>query len=164
MNIFKTYQQGSENFAHDTTMRVPDMQYLGVKMTELVELIGTDATTSYIKLSNKDRKLARKIFAMASDGRIVFKTFQNVVKEEMTLMLKLGLKAEMQILEELSGGLIGWLNNKIKNEAYTAAEELKDTYYEQIMDACAKYSIEARTSQCTCHKNRDKCDATAHAA
>lgn len=79
------------------------MVFLGVKLSDLLPDMTPDE--SFIPLTKNDRKHIRRRLDQSAEGRIVCPYFRYVVLHEMQLMLQVGVKAEMQILEEREDGL-----------------------------------------------------------
>ncbi|KAH7135132.1 meiosis-specific topoisomerase Spo11 [Dendryphion nanum] len=134
--IMSTYKYSSYRLAHETytaqgtqTLALPQLQWLGVQGHQIsrvpVSECDKENTSSacghaqgYMRLSSRDRDKARNMLAWdlcAENG------LEPTWRREIQTMLMLNIKAEMQILEELPGGLVTWLGAELG--AKTVMEE-----------------------------------------
>lgn len=109
-----TYKYGSWNLSHETAKHtVPYMRWLGVQSADLVHAGGDESTRSdrgLLPLSARDRG---KATAMLKKHPLLEHGPEGVWRSELQVMLMLGLKAEMELLEDREGGLERWLEGKL---------------------------------------------------
>ncbi|KAF1848071.1 DNA topoisomerase IV, alpha subunit [Cucurbitaria berberidis CBS 394.84] len=124
--ILSTYKYGSYRLAHEFVAQkeapavgLPDIRWLGVKRNHLSRTpVGeSDTGTNVIpelqglmKLSPRDRTKAARMLEWdlcVEDGP------EQGWRQELQTMLMLNVKAEMQILDELPGGMVSWLSNEL---------------------------------------------------
>lgn len=124
--IMSTYKHGSYRLAHEDVtskdtpgLHLPDLQWLGVQSHHISQSPVTESDTEtgpagdpqgLMRLTARDRKKAHRMLEWdmcAEDGP------EPVWREELQRMLMLNIKAEMQILDELPGGLVAWLSSKL---------------------------------------------------
>jgi meiotic recombination protein SPO11 len=124
--ILSTYKYGSYRLAHEKVtpqdtpgLSLPNMQWLGVKRHHIsrtpVGESNTDtnvvpALQGIMKLTARDRTKAMRMLdwdLCREDGP------EQDWRHELQTMLMLNTKAEMQILDELPGGLVSWLGSEL---------------------------------------------------
>jgi meiotic recombination protein SPO11 len=123
--IMSTYKLGSCRLAHENvaagstqTLGLPQLRWLGVQGHQLYRTLdlerGTDSDTvdgaGILKLTARDRNKACRMLewdVCAEDGP------EPTWRRSLQTMLVLNIKAEMQILEELPGGLPLWLAGEL---------------------------------------------------
>lgn len=124
--ILSTYKYGSYRLAHEDVaptgtpgLSLPDIRWLGVKSHHMSRTPVGDSDTGtgampelqgLMKLTPRDRLKAMRMLEWdlcAEDGP------EPEWRRELQTMLMLNLKAEMQILDELPGGLVSWLSNEL---------------------------------------------------
>jgi meiotic recombination protein SPO11 len=123
MAIMSTYKYGSYRLAHEDTtpketcgLSLPSIQWIGVRRHHIcrtpVDEDGTDASVmpelqGLMKLTARDRTKAACMLEwdLCAEGGP-----EEDWRHELQAMLMLNTKAEMQILDELPGGLVSWLN------------------------------------------------------
>jgi meiotic recombination protein SPO11 len=124
--IMSTYKYGSYRLAHEDVTRkdtpalsLPNIRWLGVKSHHMSrtpigeENTGTTTTRKLqglMRLTARDRTKAAQMLEWnlcAEDGP------EQGWRQELQMMLKLNIKAEMQILDELPGGLVSWLSDML---------------------------------------------------
>ncbi|KAH4155448.1 hypothetical protein HBH43_212630 [Parastagonospora nodorum] len=123
MAIMSTYKYGSYRLAHEDTTRketsglsLPSIQWIGVRRHHIyrtpVDEGGADASVmpelqGLMKLTARDRTKAACMLEwdLCAEGGP-----EEDWRHELQAMLMLNTKAEMQILDELPGGLVSWLN------------------------------------------------------
>jgi meiotic recombination protein SPO11 len=122
--IMSTYKYGSHRMAHEDVahkgtagLKLPDLQWLGVQSHHMsrtpVDERGTKTAAiadlqGLMRLTARDRRKAQRMLewdVCAEDG------LEPTWRTELQRMLMLNVKAEMQILDELPGGLVQWLSN-----------------------------------------------------
>lgn len=109
LDILSTYKHGSQALAHQSAELVlPSIQWIGVKSSQIGQEDDLHQTQGLLKLSARDRRkatsmLERKQFA--EDGT------EPEWRRELQFMLMLNIKAEIQLLEARSDGLVGWLKD-----------------------------------------------------
>ncbi|KAF2023648.1 DNA topoisomerase IV, alpha subunit [Setomelanomma holmii] len=124
--ILSTYKYGSYRLAHeDVTMKetpglsLPNIRWLGVKSHHVSRTPAgerdTDTSTmldlqGLMRLTARDRVKTCRMLEWdlcAEDGP------EQSWRRELQTMLMLNIKAEMQILDEMPGGLVSWLSIKL---------------------------------------------------
>ena len=106
------YRQGSLSLPHERAFNVPEMHWLGIRADDVLKGVGDNE--AMLRLTARDR---RKAVAMlerlcqqpefGANERCKFALQQ---------MLIFNVKAEIQILEDRSGGLQRWLDDRIRNQ------------------------------------------------
>jgi meiotic recombination protein SPO11 len=104
-----TYKHGSMALSHETiNLAVPRIQWLGIRSSDF---IADDDCQGLLKLSARDRRIARKMLEkdmFDEHGK------ETEWRRELQVMLMLNVKAEIQVLgngEKLSE----WLDGKLAN-------------------------------------------------
>ncbi|KAF2269596.1 DNA topoisomerase IV, alpha subunit [Lojkania enalia] len=125
--IMSTYKHGSCRLAHESvtgqdtpTLSLPKLRWLGVHSHQISRIPVTECDTDgaviskaqgFMSLTSRDRKRASRMLewdVCAEDG------VEPSWRRELQIMLMLNMKAEMQILEEVSGSLASWVNDELK--------------------------------------------------
>jgi meiotic recombination protein SPO11 len=120
--ILATYKYGSYRLAHEDVtpkdtpgLSLPNIRWLGMKSHHFSRLPVAECTTDtsvmpelqgLMKLTLRDRTKAAHMLEWdlcTEDGP------EQGWRHELQTMLRLNVKAEMQILDELPGGLVSWL-------------------------------------------------------
>ncbi|KAI4942176.1 hypothetical protein J4E91_010150 [Alternaria rosae] len=124
--ILSTYKYGSYRLAHENvtstdtaTPGLPNIRWLGVKSHHLsgtpLGEVHTDTGTKpqlqgLMRLTVRDRNRAARMLEWnlcAEEGP------EKGWRQELQGMLMLNVKAEMQILDEMPGGLVSWLSDRL---------------------------------------------------
>lgn len=125
--ILSTYKYGSYRLAHEdvtstdtATPGLPNIRWLGVKShhmsgTSLGE-VHTETSTKpqlqgLMRLTARDRNKAARMLEWnlcAEEGP------EKGWRQELQKMLMLNVKAEIQILDEMPGGLVSWLSDRLR--------------------------------------------------
>lgn len=128
--ILSTFKYGSSRLAHEysgpsvksSNERIHQINWLGLKWhginKVLTEASAKDSSTpgnlrGLIRLTPRDRNKAMRMLEWeqcAQDGS------EPEWRQELQTMLMLNVKAEMQIFEELPGGLCTWIRSKLSSE------------------------------------------------
>jgi meiotic recombination protein SPO11 len=128
--ILSTYKYGSYRLAHEDAigsntpaLSLPNICWLGVKSHDLTRsAVSEDKKDAraqplhlqgLMRLTVRDRTKAQRMLEWdlcAEDGP------EQGWRQELQKMLMCNVKAEMQILDELPGGLVSWLNHKLGQE------------------------------------------------
>jgi len=129
--ILSTYKYGSYRLAHEDVtpgLSLPNIRWLGVKSHHISR---TPVGESYadtkampelqglMKLTARDRTKAVRMLEWdlcAEDGP------EQGWRQELQNMLMLNTKAEMQILDELPGGLVSWLSGELEKRCEQSLE------------------------------------------
>ncbi|KAF2827051.1 DNA topoisomerase IV, alpha subunit [Ophiobolus disseminans] len=138
--ILSTYKYGSYRLAHEGVtpsdtpgLILPHIRWLGVKSHHIsrtpVGESDTDTSTmpelqGLMKLTARDRTKAVRMLEWdlcAEDGP------EQAWRQELQSMLMLNIKAEMQILDELPGGLVSWVNGALKKGCEQSPESSVDS-------------------------------------
>lgn len=143
LSILSTYKHGSWTLSHENANHnVRSMRWLGLRSSDLFRSMDHDsnecgrhgtATPAFsnhssnsessgvglLRLSLRDRKkatgLLKRDILQEDDGRL-----ETEWRRELQVMLMLGYKAEMELLEEREGGLEAWLQRKLVAESKRA--------------------------------------------
>lgn len=124
--IMSTYKHGSYRLAHENVtskdapaLNLPQLRWLGVQSHQISRTPVTESDTDndtiadvqgLMRLTTRDRMKALKMLEWdlcAEDG------LEQAWRRELQTMLMLNVKAEMQILDELPGGLTSWLSTEL---------------------------------------------------
>lgn len=98
--ILSTYKHGSVNLAHETShLCLPQMQWLGLRNEHVLSGKATDADQGLLALTARDRKKARKML-----GWQVLEHDEDL-RRDLQVMLMLGFKAELQLLDSMHDGM-----------------------------------------------------------
>jgi meiotic recombination protein SPO11 len=125
IGILSTYKYGSYRLAHEdvtskgTGLSLPNIRWLGVKGHHIsrtpvgerdTDTSGMSELQGLMKLTTRDRiKAARMLeWDICAHGGA-----EQEWRHELQTMLMLNNKAEMQILDELPGGLVSWLSGEL---------------------------------------------------
>ena len=111
-----TYKHGSWNMSHENVrLNVPGIRWLGLRSKDL--FTGTDACESerpgFLPLSKRDRHMAKKMLekpAMRETGG------ESEWRRELQVMMMIGFKAEMEIMDGREGGIAKWIDNRLTAE------------------------------------------------
>ena len=94
--ILSGYKHGSLNLSHENTNLLPNIRWLGVRSRDIRDnLVGDEA--GLLKLTARDRKRAIGMLERNEAHHTV--EGEDEWRREMQIMLMLGVKAEMEILE-----------------------------------------------------------------
>ncbi|KAF2106621.1 Spo11/DNA topoisomerase VI subunit A [Lophiotrema nucula] len=127
INIMSTYKHGSYRLAHEDgtdsgtpSINLPQLRWLGVQSHQLsrlpaMGLIPCDgATTGDQGLTRMTARDRRKACQMLEWDIVTEEGGEKIWRHELHTMLMLNIKAEMQVLEERSGGLASWLGAELR--------------------------------------------------
>jgi meiotic recombination protein SPO11 len=136
--ILSTYKYGSYRLAHERVtpqdtpgLSLPNMHWLGLKRHHISRTpVGeSDTDTNAVpqlqgimKLTARDRTKAMRMLEwdLCRDGGP-----EQGWRHELQIMLMLNTKAEMQILDELPGGLVSWLSGELDTACTQRLERLE---------------------------------------
>lgn len=107
----QTYRFGSIALAHEGASTVPEMIWMGLRLSD-VSVGGTD-DEALMPLTAVERERIRAMLARQTanpDGQ------DGECFAELQKMLMLNVKAEIQLLEERPGGLLHWIEMSIMRE------------------------------------------------
>lgn len=126
--ILSTYKYGSYRLMHEDVAlmnrpapSLPNVRWLGVKSDNMsLSLVGEDGTErkmihqlqGLMRLTMRDRTKATRMLEWdmcREDG------LEQGWRRELQWMLMLNVKAEMQVLDELPGGLVSWLSDQLED-------------------------------------------------
>ncbi|GCB19623.1 meiotic recombination protein SPO11 [Aspergillus awamori] len=112
MAIMATYKYGSVAFAHENrNLNVPGLHWLGLRLADVVAGADPLGDDTLLHLTKRDRK---KVIAILSRNPVWEADGPEPEwRVELQRMLMLNLKAEMEILYDMEGGLTGWLDRKL---------------------------------------------------
>jgi meiotic recombination protein SPO11 len=107
--IMSTYKHGSIKMDHERArLNCPNMNWIGIKSTEIVASDDAHQAQGLLRLSGRDRRVANRMLGrrpMDEEGKEPF------WRREMQVMLMLNIKVEIQYLESQERGLGGWLES-----------------------------------------------------
>ena len=113
--IMSTYKHGSWKMSHENAqLNVPSIRWLGLRSRDLF----TDTETyeperlGLLPLSKRDRNMARKMLekpAMRESG-------EDEWRREVQVMMMIGFKAEMEIMDGREGGIVKWTESRLTDE------------------------------------------------
>ncbi|KAI7777748.1 hypothetical protein LA080_003095 [Diaporthe eres] len=137
IEIMRTYKYGSQRLSHEENTRVPGLQWLGVKIDDIlranppaVEEDGSQSSPgqasqssqssfgllsqadSLMPLTTNDRKTAQRIFGAITARGNELDHEETEQLREIQVMLMLNVKAEMQAIDNM-GDLSDWLDERI---------------------------------------------------
>jgi meiotic recombination protein SPO11 len=126
IHIMSTYKHGSLRLAHEDVaqmdspgVNLPNLQWLGVQNHHIARARGNEGDTTtaaladvqgVMQLTARDRKKAHRMLEWGVCGE---RGSEPAWRAELQRMLMLNVKAEMQILDELPGGLVSWLGSQL---------------------------------------------------
>ncbi|KAF2402933.1 DNA topoisomerase IV, alpha subunit [Trichodelitschia bisporula] len=112
IEIFSVYKHGSMALPHENAaLKVPSLHYLGIDSAILSEQGNARQEQGLLQLSLRDR---RRAMAMLRRAPFVEGGKEPGLRRELQVMLMLGVKAEIQVLEARDGGLVRWLKEALK--------------------------------------------------
>ena len=108
IGILSTYKHGSKNLAHETGhLRLPQITWLSLRSEQIMTNHGPHNNQGLLTLSTRDRNKARKMLeweVLAEDEDL---------RRELQVMLMLNIKAELQLLDVVAGGMSSLLRNNL---------------------------------------------------
>lgn len=109
-SILSTYKQGSKSLAHESEDHcAPHLQWLGLRSEHLyLNQDDTHASQGLLKLTARDRKKAIRMLEQDDDLAV-----PEDWKAELRTMLMLNTKAELQLLDAMTGGMVDLLTAKL---------------------------------------------------
>lgn len=131
LSIYKygSYRLAHEDVAHKDTpaLSLPNMQWLGIKRIHISQIPVTesDADTKRPELQGLMRLTARdriKAARMLEWDLCCESGPEQEWRQELQTMLMLNVKAEMQILDEMQGGMISMLSHELERTEQTRVE------------------------------------------
>ncbi len=114
LGILSTYKYGSATLSHENpTLTVPQIQWLGLRSSDIRDTDNTHQIQSLLQMSNRDRRKAAKMLEWdhISDGGS-----EPQWRQELQVMLMLNMKAEIQLLDVSLGGMQDWLYTRLVHE------------------------------------------------
>lgn len=119
INILSTYKHGSAAFAHENgRLNAPGLLWIGAHSSDVLSIEAAGDRRSVQPLTTRDRRKARIMLEkpiFAEGGA------EPHWRAELQIMLMLNVKAEMQVLSDIDGGIEGWLDKKITAELASAS-------------------------------------------
>jgi meiotic recombination protein SPO11 len=104
--ILSTYKYGSKALAHEMSITcLPHIQWLGLRSEHILSGNATRAAQGLLTLTARDRKKARSMLGWQVLER------DESFSRELRVMLMLNLKAELQLLDATSDGMIKLLKS-----------------------------------------------------
>ncbi|KAE9966239.1 hypothetical protein EG328_009080 [Venturia inaequalis] len=109
LDILSTYKHGSKALAHQSAeLALPSIQWIGVKSAHIGQEDDLHQTQGLLKLSARDRRKATSMLGREQFGE---NGSEPEWRRELQVMLMLNVKAEIQLLEARSDGLVGYLKD-----------------------------------------------------
>jgi len=115
LDIYRCYQMGSKSLAQEMACNIPELQWLGMDMTDF--LGNEDVMDKCLTLTGRDRiraraMLARRGIALIERGD---RSVEAKVRTMLQTMLMLGKKMEIQALDGgADDGVCGWVQAKMR--------------------------------------------------
>jgi meiotic recombination protein SPO11 len=98
--IFSTYKHGSASLSHETSqICLPQIQWLGLRSEQVLSRQAPHADQGLLTLTIRDRKKARNMLGWQVLER------ENSLRRDLQVMLMLGFKAELQLLDTVRDGM-----------------------------------------------------------
>ena len=119
LTILSTYKHGSASLRHEAALHsTPQIRWMGIRARDVHELTSgrnledgsSQAGDPMPMLSARDRKRAVKLLDRPSSAE---NGDDAVWRSDLQLMLMLNRKAEIEILHQRQGGLLGWLRERL---------------------------------------------------
>ena len=116
VNILKCYLYGSKKLVQEHDCDIPEMRWIGLKAEDVVW--SHDADRVSMALTQRDRVAASSMLASQEWQDDSKDTLPGLVEAVVQLrrMLILNRKAEIQSLDETSGGLVDWLTETLRDQ------------------------------------------------
>ena len=109
LDILSTYKHGSKALAHQNSeLMLPSIQWIGVNSSHMSQEDDLHQTQGLLKLSSRDRS---KATSMLEREHLAEGGAEPEWRRELQIMLVLNIKAEIQLLESRSGGLVSCLKD-----------------------------------------------------
>lgn len=107
LGIYKCYTSGSRQTSQEMAYNIPELEWIGVNLEDLMPSL--PAMEACVALTARDRACAvamlRRLVERGKSGA----GSPSFAQRSLQQMLMLSKKAEMQALEEMSGGFTTWL-------------------------------------------------------
>ncbi|KAK2845264.1 hypothetical protein FQN49_005892 [Arthroderma sp. PD_2] len=115
MAIMSTYKYGSMAQVHQNAkLNVHAIQWIGLQASEMISTVDGPNRSSLIPMSQRDRKKSEAMLkqnpSFAEDGP------EPTWRRELQSLLMVNMKAEIEVLYQLDGGIEGWLDKKLSRE------------------------------------------------
>ena len=113
IKILDVYRNGSKTLAHEKKYHLPEMRWLGLKP----ENIFSHSQDASAALPLTPRDVSKVISMLTSDTERTLGTGLGVeCRTALQWMKMLNKKAEIQVLEDMPGGMAQWLVKQIERE------------------------------------------------
>jgi meiotic recombination protein SPO11 len=113
IKILDVYRNGSRTLAHERAYHVPEMEWLGVKPDDVFARGNEDAAT--ISLTTRDVSKIKSMLVSDAEAPLG-RGLGAESRTALQWMKMLNRKAEIQILEDMPGGMNYWLMERIEEE------------------------------------------------
>ena len=115
ISIMSTYKYGSHTLSHENEhLSIPSLRWLGIRSndirTSILHSTGHD-NNGLLTLSTTDR---RRAISMLLNNAALAENREADWRREMQLMLMLGVKAEMEIIERGDVDIAQWLADRLQ--------------------------------------------------
>ena len=112
--IMSTYKHGSWNLSHENSLlQVPAVRWLGSRSKDLLDQSHDYDSRGLLPLTSRDRRMATRILEKPLLRDI---GGEDGWRRELQVMMMLGLKAEIEMLEEREGGITKWAEERLMEE------------------------------------------------
>lgn len=107
-----TYAHGSRTLSHENShLLVPNMKWLGIRSRDIVNSVNSEECKGLLRLSGRDRHKGR---TMLENNAVLWEEGkEGEWRRELQVMLMVNFKAEMEILAEREGGVVGWVEGML---------------------------------------------------
>lgn len=113
IKILDVYRNGSKTLAHEKKYQLPEMRWLGLKPENIFSHSQDDSAA----LPLTPRDVSKVISMLTSDTERTLGTGLGVeCRTALQWMKMLNKKAEIQVLEDMPGGMAQWLVKQIERE------------------------------------------------
>lgn len=113
IKILDVYRNGSKTLAHEKKYHLPEMRWLGLKPENIFSHSQDDSAA----LPLTPRDVSKVISMLTSDTERTLGTGLGVeCRTALQWMKMLNKKAEIQVLEDMPGGMAQWLVKQIERE------------------------------------------------
>ena len=112
--ISKTYRFGSRALAQERRFNVPEMRWIGVELEETFRDKQLGQATK--ELTNRDRSRAKSTLMQdADEAETGMRLLDCKGRRALQHMLMLNRKVEIEVLEEVEGGVAQWVHEKLQH-------------------------------------------------
>jgi meiotic recombination protein SPO11 len=110
IGILSIYKHGSASTQQHDNPRMPGIRWLGLTSEDVSRNGEQQSQQQLLMMSQRDRRKARKMLEWKRFGE---HSEEDYWRKELQLMLILGYKAEIQLLDQLAVGVHGWIVERL---------------------------------------------------